>query len=378
MYRIPQIFGERYYLAWNVVSACILAVAIQNAEAASEQADTKPNMRVLAQYLLLMGALSIILLGLVLVWPNLLRTFTSTQAFDTNISFAGLRSERFAPALAMLAFSVALVGAVRLHTRTEDVRSNAIAKYLMLAIIGHASLLMSSAGYDSFWWFSHVLTLSALLLALIKLGGELGACYAGACARIEYLEAVHQVSTRLSRSLELDRVLMTLVEDAAEMLGARFAAIMLADDSAETLLTLATHGIVAEGEAAVYQPQQLSGAGRPGFYTGHTARAFKNRRIVTVEDVYTDVEFMPWRILAGHDGYTVSIPLIHHDTAIGVMNLFFDAGIPLNEERLRLFQTIASSGSVAIMNAQLYGSVSSTGSPALEMAHMPSDLRLAS
>lgn len=96
-----------------------------------------------------------------------------------------------------------------------------------------------------------------------------------------------------------------------------------------------------------------------------------------MDDVYTDVEFVPWRLMSKHDGYAVSVPLIYHDVALGVINLFFERHIPLNDERIRLFQTLASSAAVAIANAQLYDRSLQSGYPGTHI-DLPEDERIAS
>jgi len=137
------------------------------------------------------------------------------------------------------------------------------------------------------------------------------------------------------------------------MLSARFASVMLADDTGEALTTVVTHGL-PEDLLSPIEPQAVEASGRPAFYSGHTARAFREKRVCVVDDVYTDIEFVPWRLLAQCDGYTVSVPLAYQEIPLGVMNLFFDRHVPLNDERIRLFQTLASSATAAIVNAQLY------------------------
>jgi GAF domain-containing protein len=129
--------------------------------------------------------------------------------------------------------------------------------------------------------------------------------------------------------------------------------VMLVDDTGETLKTVATHGL-PESPLKSSESQKIEGSGRPAFYSGHTARAFREKRVCIVDDVFTDVEFVPWKVLAQCDGYAVSAPLVYQDVALGVLNLFFDAHVPLNDERIRLFETLASAAAVSVANAQLY------------------------
>lgn len=247
----------------------------------------------------------------------------------------------------------ALAAFVRRYIEEEDRFSEALGRSLVLVTAAAVWEIVSARSYDLAWWMSHVFMDLALLVLLIELAHEFGISYANSQARIEHLEAVHRISSQLGTTLDLRVVLYVLVSDIADLLSARYASVMLVDDTGETLKTVATHGL-PESPLKSSEPQRIEGNGRPAFHSGHTARAFREKRVCIVDDVFTDVEFVPWKVLAHCDGYAVSAPLVYQDVALGVLNLFFDSHVPLNDERIRLFETLASAAAVSVANAQLY------------------------
>jgi len=337
----------------KAASACALVFAARSTAVYTKQDCRKIGLRTLVGLFVLPGCLIALALKVMKAWPQINDALSGIPA----VIMHHLMGWEYHSLLANLLFLAILLAAFtafsRRYSREEDAFSEGVIKYLLLSVIGQTASLISTDAYGLCWWASHLFGIAALLILLIKLGAEFGASYANAHARIEHLEAVHYMSSRLSNTLDLRVVLLALVSDTAGMLSARFASVMLADDTGEALTTVVTHGL-PEDLLSPIEPQAVEGSGRPGFYSGHTARAFREKRVCVVDDVYTDIEFVPWRLLAQCDGYTVSVPLAYQEIPLGVMNLFFDRHIPLNDERIRLFQTLASSATAAIVNAQLY------------------------
>lgn|GEM_PF-2500019 len=248
---------------------------------------------------------------------------------------------------------VALCALAASHSKREDWFTGSLTSFALFAVGAEIALFASGKTENVMWWAAHGLRIVGLLVLLVSLAREFGASYANAHARIAHMEAVHYMSSSLSNTLDLRVVLLTMVSDTARMLSAKYASVMLADEKGETLTTYAAHGL-PELPLKPREPQRVEGSGRPGFYSGHTARAFRERKVVVVDDVFADVEFIPWRVLAFSEGYAVSVPLVYQSVPIGVLNLFFDAHVPLNDEKIKLFYTIASAAAIAVANAQLY------------------------
>lgn len=348
-----QGIGIKYYYAWRITAYVLLAIAAGATSVVGRQHSRSTGLHALSSIL---GG-SIILAGIVLgisrSWHRVEHTFPNGARFIESAMHWCSTNVILAHAALLIALLAAFMAFAKRYVENEDVFSIGIARYLFLAATGEAVSLMSAGIYGTAWWASHIMGITGLFVLIVGLAIEFGASYADSQRRVEHLEAVHHMCSHLSDTLDLRVVLLALVSDTSKMLSARFASVMLADEEGDTLSTVATYGL-HDDPIKLGEPQKLDGSGRPEFYAGHTARAFKERRICTVADVYTDVEFIPWSLLARHDGYTVSVPLVYQDVPLGVMNLFFERHVPLSDERVRLFKTLASSASVAIANAQLY------------------------
>lgn len=349
----PYKWGFEYYEAWRIAAALILIASARTSFLESKPTSRRTGLRALGGSI----AISFVVAGIVIFvsrsWDAILGSQPAVYAYLLRYAGRVVSSTIVVNVVSLAAVASALVVFAHRYAEHEDAFSDGMSRCLLLAAGGQAAWLMSVAVFDLSWWVSNVLVVVAMLELLIGLAIEFGASYADAQARVEHLEAVHHISSRLSNTLDLTVVLLVLVSDIAGMLEAKFASVMLADDAGETLRTVATHGL-PESPWKSGEPQQVEGGGRPGFYAGHASRAFKEKKVCVVEDVHADVEFVPWRLLAMHNGYAVSVPLVYQEVALGVLNLFFDKHIPMNGERIRLFETLASAAAVAIANAQLY------------------------
>lgn len=352
--------GHQYSQLWHWVSACLLLAAVLERRTDSSGDTSKAGVRRLVELLILVVCLVTVAVFLADRWNDATSRLSGFAAAVIYWANRWALYSYLGQAFHLALLTAALLSFIRRYVHEEDAFSSGITRYLIFAVAAQFALTLSARRSDPCWWLAQLLSAIGLLVLLTRLGTEFGRSYTDAHTRVEHLEAVHYASLRLSNTLDLRVVLLTLVSDTSRMLSARFASVMLADEEGKTLTTVVTHGL-PENLIGPAKPQEVEGGGRPAFYSGHTARAFREKRICVVDDVYTDVEFIPWRILAQYDGYTVSVPLIYQGFVLGVLNLFFEKHVPLNDERLRLFQTLAISASIAIVNAQLYQKSLETG-----------------
>ncbi len=346
-------FGHQVYSLWILLAGILLSASAVNYSEDNPITAKKMGLR----WIWGMQAGSLLSLVAMLClsrmgsgrWINL----SAPEYNQIRMAMNLLSSELLLHALDSAVIVVALVLYARRFIQDEDAVSRGIVRCLALATAGMTSALLSPHNSDTLWWLSHAFGVAAMIVLVAEIARDFGRSYANAAARIEHLEAVHKISAHLGNTLDLRVVLLVLASDMGDVLQARYTSVMLADDSGQTLRTVSTFGL-PDSILKTHEPQKVEGSGRPEFFSGHTARAFREKRIVTAEDVFTDVEFVPWRLLARSNGYAVSVPLVYHDVALGIINLFFDAHVPINAERMRLFETLAASAAVSIANAQLY------------------------
>lgn len=369
-----QAVGMMFPLGWQIVSAALLITAARDSTVFDAQTYRKIGKRTLVTSLLLSTCLATAYVVFDPKWLHFRQLLPPASWQALGEALRGLVSPTSLKLAAIGFTTLALVHHLRSFAEREDEYSRRLIPFLSLAVAAQVGSWISDAEFTAVWWAAHGFMICALMILLTELGMQFGSSYADAQARIRHMEAVHFMTSRLTNTLDLRVVLLALVSDTAGMLSAKFASVMLSDESGQALTTEVTYGL-SDSPLRPRQPQNVEGTGRPAFFAGHTARAFREKRICMVDDVYTDVEFLPWKVLARHEGYAVSVPLVYHDLALGVLNLFFEKHVSLNDERIKLFQTLASSAAVAIVNAQLYDR---TLQAEAEDSEVPFTLRLVS
>ncbi|MDH7482505.1 MAG: GAF domain-containing protein [Armatimonadota bacterium] len=342
-----------YCIGWQIACAILLAAAARDEKVEELETVRRMGKRPIIASLSLSICLAVCLpilarcnlklqenlpFGLGGIWQNFKEQLANKSLHD---------------ALLVTATFAALYVGANAYAKREDSFTRSLMVFGSFIALSQMADAASGLDYSIMWWLAHLFRLCGFFLLVIYMAKEFGASYSDAHARISHLEAVHYMSSSLSNTLDLRVVLLAMVSDMARMLSATYASVMLANEEGTTLTTYATYGL-PEMPLNPRKPQNVEGSGRPGFYSGHTAKAFREKRIVVVDDVFADVEFIPWRVLAASSGYAVSVPLVYQDVALGVLNLFFNKHVPLNDEKMRLFQTVASAAAVAIANAQLY------------------------
>jgi GAF domain-containing protein len=202
------------------------------------------------------------------------------------------------------------------------------------------------------WWITSVLITSASWMVFIG-----GFCVENAVMlrdsqdSLQELDALHQVSWSIVGAGSLHQLLDMFAKTHCEKLGAKVAAVYLADESQEHLELYAISGPEGCCDGIGTKYSIASTDRRPGFHTGHTVKAFTTKEVQIANDVFVDVEFIPWRIIAADDGCAVSLPLVTGGKAIGVVNIYFSDCRQLTRQRLRLLDTITGSAAPAVASA---------------------------
>lgn len=228
----------------------------------------------------------------------------------------------------------------------------------LLAYWGVAAAVATAVGWiapsltGGVCWQPEAISALASLLLIVGLGAENAMAQREASERLEGLECLHTISWFLVGTDSLQSMLTAFGQALCERLEGEFAAVYLAGDEQSTLTTFAVYGL-EEPVRWVGQTHNMQPQPRRGFHSGRTARALASREIQVVQDIFSDVEFVPWQIVAERDGNIVSVPLLEGSRALGVVNLYFDAARPITDSLLRLLQTIAAAATPAIKNAYL-------------------------
>src|SRR6188768_3467123 len=162
------------------------------------------------------------------------------------------------------------------------------------------------------------------------------------------LRALLGAGMALSSELSLDSLLQRLTELAAELTGARYAALGVIDPSGSRLERFVTHGVGDETRAAIGDPPH--GRGILGALI-HDARPL---RLHAITDDARSVGFPP-----NHPPMTtfLGVPVLLRGVAYG--NLYLtekEGGGDFSDEDQELVKLLAAQAAVAIENARLYES----------------------
>lgn len=159
--------------------------------------------------------------------------------------------------------------------------------------------------------------------------------------------ALGEIAQQLNQSLDLDLVAQTVVERAAELLGARDARVALVEG--EHLRVLATTGGVAVNHAE-----------RVPIDSTFSGEAVRSGRPLRTTDFRASSERWPRTVAALTSGRpnAIAVPLISDSVSLGVILVHGNDDRDFDDHDERLLVALASHASVAVANARLYASQS--------------------
>ncbi|MEW5939127.1 MAG: ATP-binding protein, partial [Chloroflexota bacterium] len=165
--------------------------------------------------------------------------------------------------------------------------------------------------------------------------------------RAAELETVAKVSATASTVLDPDELLQSVVDLTKERFGLYHAHIYLANEAWNTLLLSTGAGevgraLVAEGHAISFDAEKSI-----------VARASRERRAVIANDVRSDPDFLPHRLLP-ETRSELAVPMIVGDKILGVFDVQSDEPDHFTDEEANIFTTLTYQAGVALQNARLY------------------------
>ncbi|HEY7731688.1 MAG TPA: GAF domain-containing protein [Gaiellaceae bacterium] len=166
-------------------------------------------------------------------------------------------------------------------------------------------------------------------------------------ASLDRLRILVDAGIALSSELSLDALLQRIVETAAELTGARYAALGVIDRSGHGLERFLTTGIDQQTRAAIGELPKGRGV------LGVLIREAKPLRLDDLSRDPRSVGFPP-----NHPTMTtfLGVPIVQRGVAYGNLYLTEKHGGPFTQEDEELTQLLAAQAAVAIENARLYES----------------------
>ena len=187
----------------------------------------------------------------------------------------------------------------------------------------------------------------AALLRLGRLAAQIlrhSRALSAAAGRVGALETMQAVATRLEATLDLDTVLTILVERAVELTGASGGGLFLWDEATERLT-------IRKGVNTTPQMPTGMAAGE-----GLTGQVFSARQ-PQIHNSYLHYDnAIPAGAATGMTN-ALSIPLLRHGQAFGVLSVFSQLFKPFTPQDADLLTLFGSQVTVALDNQALYATV---------------------
>ncbi|MDW8327988.1 MAG: GAF domain-containing protein, partial [Anaerolineales bacterium] len=161
------------------------------------------------------------------------------------------------------------------------------------------------------------------------------------------VETLLQITSELSSSLELDRVLHRALQLVTEAVGATQGSIFTVDPETDRLIY----------RAALGSPKVLPPGGEPAplkKHEGLVGWVIKNRQALVIHDLETDTR---WKKLPGqnvHHRSALAVPLMVNEEVLGALILYSPQDHAFDEEQKRLVMAAANQVGAATNNAELY------------------------
>ncbi len=162
--------------------------------------------------------------------------------------------------------------------------------------------------------------------------------------RIEELSGLQRVSQELNSTLDQNRVLRLVLQEAMRATGADFGNVSLYDRSTGKLLAYVGSGFSDEEMARLQESEFYAG-------TGVTGRVLQTREPVLVPDVSLDPGYV---MISSESRSEVAVPIFYAGDVAGVINLESRQLNAFSEEQLHYLEALANQAAVAIRNALAY------------------------
>jgi GAF domain-containing protein len=185
-----------------------------------------------------------------------------------------------------------------------------------------------------------------LLAAQAGIAIRNAALYQAERVQAERIRTLAGVNRRLSGALELDELLRTISEFAAQITGMRFVSFWLADEQRRTLSFVG--GSVPEIAATFPSPTVSYDSGGIGWVARH-------RRTLVLDDITADERILhpEWWARWNLRAY-MACPVVAGDQLLAILSLTHPEPIAFTDELRDLVDMFVAQAAVAVQNARLY------------------------
>ncbi len=159
------------------------------------------------------------------------------------------------------------------------------------------------------------------------------------------LKALYQVSTAITGTLSLPRVIRLIVDQAGELLDYVSCALLVLDETGESFRI----------ETSEPDDQAFS---QPSFQARMAKASVESKKAHAhyIDQEETELDIRQELITHGFGGM-LSVPLIAKKKMVGVLNCFVPPKIRFRQQEIRLLKGFANQAAIAVDNARLHGMI---------------------
>jgi diguanylate cyclase (GGDEF)-like protein len=167
--------------------------------------------------------------------------------------------------------------------------------------------------------------------------------------RAQDFEAFYEVGKTLTSTLDIKEILSRITEAISGVVKAKATSLMVYHPEWHSLEVIAGHNLSPEY-------METSKKIRDTVEESPSLKAIAEKKAVAIADIKQDPIFAPWREVAAKEGYRafITIPLVLHQQATGVINVYLTEVHPFTEEEIKLLHVYANQAAIAVENARLY------------------------
>lgn len=182
-------------------------------------------------------------------------------------------------------------------------------------------------------------------------------------AEKDRLRTVHEISTEISSTLDLDMLLDTSLAALARITNVEYGSIMLLETDTGHLVNRAVLGHDSVNTFTRFP----IGTGIAGWVAQHKKPAL-------ISDVRSDSRWVPPPMtmsdtISKQEGSLVAVPLVAHSEILGVLTLSHSNPGYFNEDHLRLLTASAGAIAIGVNNANMYNTIFGEMERSSELLH---------
>ena len=170
-----------------------------------------------------------------------------------------------------------------------------------------------------------------------------------AAKRNEELLALMELGQTIASALDLEEIIDLTMLKLAGVCGAKYAAIFLQEPDGR-LRMFKAHKIPPENVLLFDRPWRV------GIEEGPFYEVNETKKILQVENVFTEPKFEKWRPIAERIGYgsMISLALVPRDRSLGVFSLYYEKPRKFSQEEVNFLRTAVTYLAISIENVRLY------------------------